>query len=296
MKQLFKLVALLFLYVFLLGSVPVEDNALQEQASPSVMEPAKPIEETWTMESATTYEASFSFPRIETFGVAETLYPKSQTNEWISSRGTFRLRGSAFVVRDGYVLTAAHCVVPTSVEVVIDRVSVYHTFPLNIITRTVMLYDYKTTSIIADVVYVDTENDVAILRADTTSLVQMPYEIFFPVKIPGSRVAVVVHKRDEDGELTSDLEVQYGTITSPSICNIVPREEVPWFSMLDFSVDVAIQPGDSGSPLFMWIDGKPTCVGIIRAGYRINPFTGKTNTAFAVEFYHYRRFFGYPVY
>jgi hypothetical protein len=94
---------------------------------------------------------------------------------------------------------------------------------------------------------------------------EVKYAIDHTIKV-GDAVAVLVATRDEEQDRTWQYEVRTGVIESTRAdgCDI---EALPWFSVNDVTMSTMVYPGDSGSPVFAFIDGRPVLVGIARATY-----------------------------
>ena len=246
----------------------------------------------WTME-VKEYDGYYSFPRIVTTGVVDIVHPSFSTGvrEWKTSKTSFRVSGSAFVVRPGVAITAAHCVQPAEATAN-TKWGPYTSVPLNVTDRIIRLYNHRPYPIIAKLYHIDTLMDVAILKFDVDApLKPMPYEIFTPVTVRGVRLAVVVHDRLVPGVLSPKVRVKYGIVAHHGIDEMIPRKILPWLSPWDFSMGIVnIQPGDSGSPVFMMMCGKPVCVGIVRAIFDRTPLDGECDVAIAGRIYFFSRY------
>lgn len=269
--------------VFGVGATPV----LGETTTNEVIAPYEVPPDDYFVMDASRYADLFSFVRVVTIGVAEGIYPELVRGEvqWKKREVMFQQLGSGFVVKDGYVFTAAHVVIPQVVHTPAGASSIWVTEPLRVLRQEVLIYDFKSEPTIAKIFYTEVERDVAILKyIPNQSLRPMPYQTYGkPITLEvGSKVAAVVHVRNDDDNLTSDLKVIYGSLVCDGVC-MMPPEAAPWFNVWDYTLMLPIIPGDSGSPLFMRnpLNGEPVCVGVIRAA-SFDPFTGFY--AYAVRF------------
>ena len=94
----------------------------------------------------------------------------------------------------------------------------------------------------------------------------------------GDSVAVLVAVRDEEGRKEWYFEVRYGTVVNPHpyLPGTIPNYLLAWFQLGDVSSNLEIFPGDSGSPVFAFINGTPVIIGVARAALEyIDPWTGE---------------------
>jgi len=218
-----------------------------------------------------TSDAYFTFVRVETVGHAEALYYDSTGKHWAKAEGLFQTYGSGTVVFPGWVITAAHVVVPQRVDVITSRVSSFITKPWKVTERFIHLYDYKDNPTIAWLYYIDENADVALLRYVPRGFLK-PLDIlpldFYDSLTTGDVLATVVHKRNADGSMSYNTEILWGHVVNsgtqvPTFFEGMNVE--PWFSLWDFTTTLPIRPGDSGSLVFTFMDGEPFFIGVVRA-------------------------------
>lgn len=206
---------------------------------------------------------------------------------------SFLMQGSGFVIEGGYVVTAAHVVHPIVVDTRARRYVNFTANPVSVINRVVTISESPcldsqlSGGTPAEVIYENLETDIAILKLpeDCTVFDPVPYELAytrgrdiwychqFSLINPGDAISMVVRQRDEEGCRTYNVIQRNGTVTSPSIDKEIPRDEVPWFSMDDISMDIECHGGDSGSPVFAFKNGVPVVIGVVRAtNQRTFPF------------------------
>lgn len=215
------------------------------------------------------YESMFTYVRVRTIGTALGLFAK--LGRYQLRKTFFEQEASGFVVRPGFILTCAHVVYPDIVNTPEDRYRSHVTEPLKVLDRTILIYDYKETPTIADLYYIDREIDIAILRYHPYGILKsMDYSVEYnPFLLQRDDIlCTVVHGRDENGEITYDLQLKWGiTLAVEPTTPMADNREIAYFSPYDITVDLPVFEGDSGSPLFAFKNGKPVLIGIIRAGY-----------------------------
>lgn len=192
------------------------------------------------------------------------------THEVVSS--VFHMRASGFVVeneytKQKYIITADHVVNPSFGKAFTDDFISQTTWPLRILHRTIVISDGLC---LAEVIYEDPEEDWAVLKpiGNPRGLKPLPYEVTYQGMYGFAHVATIVRERDEEGELEWWYTVRFGRlqglIFKPPHPDF-PIHEIPWFSMSDVPMSLAILPGDSGSPVFGFKNGRPVIIGIARA-------------------------------
>jgi hypothetical protein len=211
------------------------------------------------------FNATFTHVRITALGTAEGLY---YDKDRYRLRETFWMqKGSGFVVKDGYILTAAHVVIPDRVETQESSYSVRISEPLRVISRTILIHDYKDTPFIGQIYYIDEEVDTAIISYKKNDILKpMLYDVeyYHGLVEEGDIVCSLVHERDENGSMDYNLKLIYGKVIAPR--PILPCDDnVSWFNLFDVTLDLPIIPGDSGSAVFAFKDGTPVIIGIARA-------------------------------
>lgn len=234
----------------------------------------------------------YTYIRVVAVGVVEGIYRGLGTDEngetiWKSRPTWFAQSGSGTVVNDQMVITAAHVITPTTVSTPESGVSVYHSHILKLYHRVILLYDYKEEPTIGLLHWVDEERDVALIR-----FVPAPKQLI-PMKFGWSRsldelsdgdaISVIVHKRDDDGGLTSNIVARHGHIITAGPMGPSDRV-ISFLNPFDFTMDVPIIPGDSGSPVIGYQGGAPILIGIARAYWTDG-----------ILFYSYAVYVGYDI-
>lgn len=233
---------------------------------------------------------------ITIIGHAEGLYPKVDENSRLYYRrgvGIFAQNGSGYHLGNGWIITNAHVIIPKYMEIQVSKYA-YRIVPIDKIIDIDYTVGNSDDLLIGHaygkLIWVDEEKDLALLWVDpkiTPILQNSNYSTTWTFSgegslvQPGDVVATIVKVRDEDGSKLWYYEIRYGTIISqkavlPKGC---PPDLLPWFSLYDFTMDLVIYPGDSGSPVFAFIDGKPVIIGLVRAlAQGRDKVTGKITT------------------
>ena len=213
---------------------------------------------------------NFTYVQVKVIGTVEGMYYDSKKSCWKTREAFYGQQGSGFVAKDGFIFTASHVIIPDMVNTVSGQGSVHNTRPFKVLTRIILIYDYKSNPLIAKLHYLDETLDIAILKYEPNDiLVPANYEIRYAqadIK-SGDVVFSLLHKRDENDEMTSDLELRYGIVISNQPTTPKMGSELAWFNEYDMTIQMEIQGGDSGSPLFAFENGVPIFIGIIRANY-----------------------------
>ena len=231
----------------------------------------------------------FTYVRVKVVGTAMGMYYNMAESSWGIRETLFVQQGSGYVVKDGFILTAAHVITPDKVETQSGKWSVHITKPMKILTRIILIYDYKDVSIIAKIHYINSELDIAILKYKSNKILKSGgYEIEYGQQMlkQDDVVFSFLHTRNENGFMTDNLKLRYGIVLSNK--PTVPKMDssLAWFNEYDITLQMEIQAGDSGSPLFALRDGIPILIGIIRATYN----DGIVSLGYAVTLPRIRRY------
>jgi len=234
-----------------------------------------------------------SITKIIVLGTAEGLYPDVDENgKTIARRGVgiFGQEGSGFYVGHGYFVTNAHVVIPSAVTVQVNKWVSWTTTPVKIVTLQIMIgQNTGLGSCPGELVWTDYERDLALVKVvgNWPALESLEYELGWTTQggdqlYPGMAVATIVAIRTDaaNGDIskTPFFEVRYGTIVDTHA--VIPgplgtghsmEENLPWFSINDVTMTTQIYPGDSGSPVFGFENGRPVIIGVARAA--VNYYT-----------------------
>ncbi|MCK4648942.1 trypsin-like peptidase domain-containing protein [bacterium] len=217
------------------------------------------------------FYSEFSYVKVIANGTAIGMVWDIPVKMYRLKEGVWFQGGSGVIVGPGYVLTAAHVLKPDTIELSEGASSSRISDVIGITSRTVVIVDYKNDPIITTVLYEDAATDLAILTynyAQNSWLNPIPYPIEYLAEAlkSGDVVCAVLHERDDRGRITSDIYLEWGTIAHAE--PYAPENAViaflnPW----DITLWLTISGGDSGSPLFVFRNGQPILIGIIRAIY-----------------------------
>ena len=234
-------------------------------------------------ETETQVDTTRSVTTITVQGTALGLYPDEQGRPKYAY-GVFGMQGSGFIVNN-YIITAAHVVNPTSLVVRMPDGAQFDGPLVHVKDMTIVAGGSP-----ARIFYINVAEDYAILIFDTPCQWFRNLTIktmdtwanlltifgFYPINKlhSGDQVFAIVRVRDENGARTTMSEVRTGVIRAEK--PVVPlgyEDSLPWFSMDDFTTDLVLYPGDSGSPIIGFEDGVPYLIGIGRAA-GTDPKTG----------------------
>jgi hypothetical protein len=228
----------------------------------------------------TNVDTTQSIVTIITQGTGLGLYPG---DDWKPryGYGRFGMEGSGFIVNN-YIITAAHVVNPTEVLIRCSDNSQFWGPLVHVKDMSIIVGGFP-----ARVFSINIEEDWAILVFDGPALwfqnlkMQCTDTIHYFLTIfgwyaenqlhPGDMLIAIVRVRDAAGDRTSLSEIRIGKVLSDK--PIVPpgyEDQLPWFNLNDFTMDINLLPGDSGSPILGFIDGVPYIVGVGRAAAYIN--------------------------
>lgn len=234
-------------------------------------------------------DPELTYVKVITIGVAAGLVSTPSKNisgsrdkQWREKKGSFLIEGMGCVVNNKYVITAAHVVHPILVTLAESPWNFYRMRPINIISRSIFIssmpdlsYSLKKGAASAIIHHLDINNDIAILELNAGHIFKpVEYDlshtkyddrgILFDEIKAGDAVAVVIRSRDENNEWKWGFEIGYGYVVS-NMVDGVSKEEMPWFNMNDFTMDLLLKKGNSGSAIFAFEDGNPIIIGVARA-------------------------------
>ena len=237
----------------------------------------------------------YSYVKINTFGsalgVAQNVDMKADPPRiyHVKKKTSFVLQGVGFVVKEGYIVTAAHTVHPCDVTTSSRQFSYTLFRPIKVLKRHIVVSpDTELTGTRGgtpvEIYHLDIKNDLAILKYDKDAyniLKPIPFKMAYTMRgdfsnltQPGDAIAIIVRKRDEDGNWEWDFEVRNAKITSNKIHDMVPIDAMIEYGPEDFLTDVLVYGGDSGSPAIAFDCGEPVVIGVFRSTlvYRYGAF------------------------
>lgn len=182
------------------------------------------------------------------------------------------------VVLSPHVLaTVAHALTPDIVEVSVAQQANVQTVPLRVTSMTLVARAAPgEDGVPAQVAHMNTPYDLALAQADSPrSLQPLPYAAVLsygtgdPEKPTGGLqagdcVAALVTSRNEKAYDTGQDHLVIGKVLAkvPVATNYLTQTKL---NVNMFTADLAVQPGDSGSPVFALQAGKPVLVGLVSA-------------------------------
>jgi hypothetical protein len=182
------------------------------------------------------------------------------------------------VVLSPHVLaTVAHALTPDIVEVSVAQQANVQTVPLRVTSMTLVARAAPgEDGVPAQVAHMNTPYDLALAQADSQQNLQpLPYAAVLsygtgdPEKPTGGLqagdcVAALVTSRNEKAYDTGQDHLVIGKVLAkvPVATNNLTHTKL---NVNMFTADLAVQPGDSGSPVFALQAGKPVLVGLVSA-------------------------------
>jgi trypsin-like peptidase len=182
------------------------------------------------------------------------------------------------VVLSPHVLaTVAHALTPDIVEVSVAQYANVQTVPLRVTSMTLVARAAPgEEGVPAQVAHMNTPYDLALAQADNQqSLQPLPYAAVLsygtgdPEKPTGGLqagdcVVALVTSRNEKTYDTGQDHLVIGKVLAkvPVSTNYLTQTKL---NINMFTADLAVQPGDSGSPVFALQAGKPVLVGLVSA-------------------------------
>jgi hypothetical protein len=180
------------------------------------------------------------------------------------------------VVLSPHVLaTVAHALTPDSVEVAVAQQANVQTVPLRVTSMTLVARTAPgEEGVPAQVAHVNTPYDLALAQADSQRNLQpLPYAAVLsygtgdPEKPTGGLqagdcVVTLVTSRNEKAHDTGQDHLVIGKVLAkvPVATNYLTQTKL---NVNMFTADLAVQPGDSGSPVFALQGGKPVLIGLV---------------------------------
>jgi Trypsin-like peptidase domain len=237
-------------------------------ASPAAMVPRLSLQGT----ALATYEKE---RERRTAATLETLFGMSQGAQREVVETTFYQEARAVVLYPYVLATVAHALTPDVVEVRVGPHVSVPTVPLQITQMTVLAHTApRDTGVTAQVVHINEPYDLALVQASERGMLQpLPYPAVLsygtgePAHPTGGLqaaacVAAIVTRRDH-GALDTDVQrLVVGKVLAkvPVATNSMTQTKL---NVNMFTTDLAVQPGDSGSPVLALREGKPVLVGVI---------------------------------
>jgi len=221
-----------------------------------------------------TYEPQPTGPTPPTLEAVFGLAPGAQR---ALTETPFSQDARAVMLRPNILATVAHALTPDVVEVHVAQQRMVQTVPLRVTGTTLVA---RTTpegeGVAAQVAHVNAHYDLALVQTDKNDLLQpLPYDAVLsygtgdPEKPlgglqAGDCVAAVVTSRNGQADDQGQDRLVLGKVLAkvPVATNSLTQTKL---NVNMFTTDLAVQPGDSGSPVLALRAGKPVLVGLVAA-------------------------------
>ena len=183
----------------------------------------------------------------------------------------------AVMLHPNVLATVAHALTPDVVEVHVAQQASIQTVPLRVTSMTVVARPAPNDEgVSAQVAHVNTQYDLALVQADKNQRLQaLPYPAVLsygtgdPERPTGGLlasdcVAALVTSRTDKAYDTGQDRLVIGKVLAkvPVATNAMTQTKL---NVNMFTTDLAVQPGDSGSPVLALRGGKPVLIGLVSA-------------------------------
>jgi hypothetical protein len=189
----------------------------------------------------------------------------------------FRQEAQAVVLHPQILATVAHALTPDVVEVQVPSHARVQTVPLRVTSMTVAARTAPgAEEVLARVAHMNEPYDLALVQADASQLLHplpFPAVLSYGMGDPdkpvggleaGDCVAAIISSRHGEAQNTRASRLIVGKVLArvPVATNSLTQTKL---NVNMFTTDLAVQPGDSGSPVLAIQAGKPVLVGLISA-------------------------------
>lgn len=218
----------------------------------------------------------------------------------LTVQGYFSQEGSGVVVRSPggelLILTNYHVINPDSVTIYTNPFTSVVTQNLKTLGIMITAGSAHSHYIMCKVAWFDALGDIAILKpiAPNIILKPIPYDIAiegqFSKLEKGDAVSIVTSARRPGASFIPELgmypeRMWYYEIRHGKVINVMPTG-LPDRTLLSLrpnhvQTDLVVYPGDSGSPVFVYHDGKPYLYGLVGAFLLREDSTGKLVLAYS---------------
>jgi hypothetical protein len=190
---------------------------------------------------------------------------------------SFIQEAHAVVLYPQVLATVAHALTPNVVEVHTPFQTSVQTVPLQVTSMTVAAHTATSPAgVLAQVVHMNEPYDLALVQAEASHLLQplpFPSVLSYGTGHPdnpvgglqaGDCVAAIVTWRFADTQDTWTNRLVVGKVLAkvPVATNSLTQTKL---NVNMFTTDLAVQPGDSGSPVLALQEGKPVLIGLVSA-------------------------------
>ena len=183
----------------------------------------------------------------------------------------------AVVLHPNVLVTVAHAITPDVVEVHVAQQPIVQTVPLQVTRMSIVARRMpEEEGVPAQIVHVNGRYDLALVQADQNEFLQpLPYEavLSYGTGDPerpsgglqaGDCVASIVTVRNEPADDWGQDHLVLGKVLAKVPVATSNLTQIK-LNVNMFTTDLAVQPGDSGSPVLALRAGKPVLVGLVAA-------------------------------
>lgn len=221
-----------------------------------------------------TYEPRKMAPTTPTLEAVFGLVPGAQRE---ITETPFAQDARSVVLHPNVLATVAHAITPDVVEVHVAQQPSVQTVPLRVTSMTVMARRVPgEEGVPAQIAHMNMPYDLALVQADQNRLLKpLPYAAVLsygtgdPEKPSGGLqagdcVAAIVTSRNDKADDTGQDRLVLGKVLAkvPVATNNLTQTKL---NVNMFTTDLAVRPGDSGSPVLALRAGKPVLVGLVAA-------------------------------
>jgi hypothetical protein len=207
----------------------------------------------------------------------EGLFGVAQEGQREIVETTFSQETRAVVLFPNVLATVAHALTVDTVEVKVGQRASIYTIPLRVTSMAVTAHTAPTAEgVPAQVAHINEPYDLALIQSPDRSILQpLPYPaaLSYGTGDPrqpsgglqaGDCVAAVVASRHEKTHGIGGDRLVIGKVLArvPVATNSMTQTKL---NVNMFTTDLAVQPGDSGSPVLALHAGKPVLVGLVSA-------------------------------
>jgi len=207
---------------------------------------------------------------VQTIGSGYGSHPVVENGKEVSRKalGTFQITGMGTIVKhksgELYVITASHVVEPEVVCIQETTNTYYNTSLLELIDCKVMITDcYGNYGVCpVKVTYKNHQLDLAVLKVPKEWAAGRPIgiELQHTIGVYYSEGSIKVKDWLEVGDAVVIVSKDKESWWYVAKKGIVRTVEGPWFTST-----ASVEYGDSGSPVFVFVQAKPIFIGVLRA-------------------------------
>lgn len=210
-------------------------------------------------------------------GSIEAIFGVNTTSRRNVIQTTFEQEARAVVLSSRVSATVAHALTPNSVAVQVPGMETINTVPLAVTKTEVRIAAYPGAETVATrIAHINEQYDLALMQpaqGQFSGTMAYPAVLSYGQGDPrhpsggleaGDCVATLTFRRDEQGTDTGVDQLVLGKVLAkgPVATNSLTQTKL---NVNMFTTDLAVQPGDSGSPVLAIRDGQPVLVGLVAA-------------------------------